>query len=49
MGYKKVISYATSPAFVKIAEQTGLPIRVTQSQQVLGNKAVPAYRFEVDI
>ena len=49
MGFKKAVSYATSPAFVKIAEQTGLPVRVTQSQQVIGNKAVPAYRFEVDI
>lgn len=49
IGYKKVISYATSPAFVKIAEQTGLPVKVEQSQQVIGNKAVPAYKFEVDI
>jgi len=49
LGYKKAKTYATSPAFVKIAEQTGLPIRVTQSQQVIGNKAVPAYKFEVDV
>ena len=49
LGYKKVTSYATSPAFVKIAEQTGLPINITQSQQVIGNRAVPAYKFEVDI
>ena len=49
MGYKKAKTYATSPAFVKIAEQTGLPVRVTQSQQVIGDKAVPAYKFEVYI
>jgi len=49
MGFKKAVSYATSPAFVKIAEQTGLPVRVSQSQQVMGDKATPAYRFEVDI
>ena len=49
MGYKKAVSYATSPAFVKIAEQTGLPVRISQSQQVIGDKAAPAYRFEVDI
>lgn len=49
MGFKKATSYATSPAFVKIAEQTGLPVRITQSQQIIGNKAVPAYKFEVDI
>jgi hypothetical protein len=49
MGYKKATTYATSPAFVRIAEQTGLPVKVTQSQQVMGDKAVPAYKFEVDI
>ena len=49
MGFKKAYSYATSPAFVKIAEQTGLPVRVTQSQTMQGNKMVPAYRFELDI
>ena len=49
MGFKKAFSYATSPAFVKIAEQTGLPVRVTQSQTMQGNQMVPAYRFEVDI
>lgn len=49
MGFKKATSYATSPAFVKLAEQTGLPVRVTQSQTMQGNQMVPAYRFEVDI
>ena len=49
LGFKKAVSYATSPAFVKIAEQTGLPVRVTQSQTMQGNQMVPAYRFEVDI
>jgi hypothetical protein len=49
MGFKKAYSYATSPAFVKIAEQTGLPVRTTQSQTMQGNQMVPAYRFEVDI
>jgi hypothetical protein len=49
MGYKKAISYATSPAFVKIAKQTGLPVQVTQSQMMQGNQMVPAYKFEVSI
>jgi hypothetical protein len=49
MGFKKAFSYATSPAFVKIAEQTGLPVRTTQTQTMQGNQMVPAYRFEVDI
>jgi hypothetical protein len=49
MGYKKAISYAQSPAFVKIAQQTGLPVHVSQSQTMMGNKMVPAYKFEVDL
>jgi hypothetical protein len=49
MGYKKAVSYATSPAFVKLAEQTGLPVRVSQSQTMMGDQMTPAYRFEVDV
>jgi hypothetical protein len=49
MGFKKAFSYATSPAFVKIAEQTGLPVRTSQTQTMMGDQMVPAYRFEVDI
>lgn len=49
LGFKKVLSYATSPAFVKLADQTGLPIRVSQSQTMVGNQMVPAYRFELDL
>lgn len=49
MGFKKAVSFAQSPAFVKIAEQTGLPVQVSQSQMMMGNKMVPAYRFEVNI
>ena len=49
MGFKKAFSYATSPAFVKIAEQTGLPVRTSQTQTMQGDQMVPAYRFEVDI
>ena len=49
MGFKKAISYAQSPAFVKIAQQTGLPVQVSQSQMMMGDKMVPAYKFEVSI
>ena len=49
MGFKKAVSFAQSPAFVKIAEQTGLPVQVSQSQMMMGNQMVPAYRFEVNI
>lgn len=49
MGFRKAISYATSPAFVKIAKQTGLPVQITQSQVMQGDKMVPAYKFEVSV
>lgn len=49
MGYKKAVSYAQSPAFAKIAEQTGLPVKVTQTQRMIQGKPVPVYQFEVDL
>jgi len=49
LGFKKAVSYAQSPAFVKIAQNTGLPVKVSQSQQMIGNKMVPAYKFELDL
>lgn len=45
LGYKRASSYAESPAFVKIAQQTGLPVRT--SKQMMRGK--PVYRFEVDL
>lgn len=49
MGFKKAVSYAATPAFVKLAKQTGLPVQITQSQMMQGNQMVPAYKFEVSI
>jgi hypothetical protein len=49
MGYKKAVSYANSPAFVKIAEQTGIPVKTTQTMKQVGNKMQPMYKFEVDV
>jgi hypothetical protein len=49
MGFKKAVSYATSPAFNKIAQQTGLPVKISQSQQMIGGKMVPAYKYELDL
>lgn len=49
MGFKKAVSYAQSPAFVKIAKQTGLPVQVSQSQTMMGDKMVPSYKFEVNL
>jgi len=49
MGIKKVISFSTSPALNKMVEQLGLPVKITQSQQMVGKKMVPAYKYEIDV
>ena len=49
MGYKKLVSYSTSPAFNKIAQETGLPVKISQSQQIINGKAVPAFQYEVTV
>lgn len=49
LGFKKAVSYATEPAFKKLAQSTGLPVKISQSQQMMGGKMVPAYKFELDL
>lgn len=45
MGFKKVVSYASSPAFVRIARSTGLPIKIGQTAGPQGQM----YTFELDL
>mgnify|MGYP003338246804 FL=1 len=45
MGFKKAVTSASSPAFVRIAQSTGLPVRVTQAPGPQGTN----YRFELDL
>jgi hypothetical protein len=49
MGFKKAISYAQSPAFKRIAEQSGVPVKVTQEMRRVGAQMMPYYKFEVDL
>ena len=49
MGFKQAVSYAESPAFVKIAQQTGLPVKVSQGHQTIGGQTKPTYQFTVDL
>ena len=49
MGFKKAVSYAQSPAFVKIAQSSGLPVRISKEQHRIGNVARPSYKFEMDL
>jgi hypothetical protein len=49
MGYKRAVSYAQSPAFTRIAQSTGLPVKVTQTVRRMGQQMQPVYQFEVDL
>ena len=48
-GAKKLISYSPDARFNQLIQATGYPWKVTQSQMTIGNKAVPAYRYELDM
>lgn len=49
MGFNRVVTYAESPAFVKIAQQTGLPVKIAQGQQTISGQARPTYQFVLDL
>jgi hypothetical protein len=50
-GIKKIISYADSPAFVKLAKATGLPVKITQEPHMdeITGQMKPMYKFELDL
>ena len=49
MGYKKAVTYAESPAFVKIAQQSGLPVKISQGHQTISGQKKPTYQFILDL
>jgi len=49
MGFKHLVSYSTSPAINKLVQRTGLPIKISQSQQMSNGKMVPAFRYDLDL
>ena len=49
MGFNRVVTYAESPAFVKIAQQTGLPVKIAQGSQTISGQARPTYQFVLDL
>jgi hypothetical protein len=50
-GIKKIISYADSPAFVKLAQATKLPVKITQEPHMdeITGQMRPMYKFELDL
>ena len=49
MGVKKATTYSDRPEFVDLAKKSGLPVRVSQSQKMMGNAMQPVYTFELDL
>jgi hypothetical protein len=48
MGFRKLISYSENPVINRLVQQTGLPVKISQSQRMLGDKMVPSYKYELD-
>jgi len=46
---KHIISYADSPAFVKMAKATGLPVKITQTTKMQNGQMRPMYQFDLDL
>ena len=49
MGFKTAVTYAESPAFVKIAQQSGLPVKISQGHQTISGQKKPTYQFILDL
>lgn len=48
-GMKKAVTFGDNPAYVRLAKQTGLPVKVSQGAKVLKGQAKPMYTFELDL
>lgn len=49
MGVKKATTYSDRPEFVDLAKKSGLPVKIAQSQKVMGNQMKPVFTFELDL
>lgn len=47
-GMKRGYTYSDQPGFKKVAEMTGLPVKVTQTTQPMGGTIKPVYKFELE-
>lgn len=48
-GIKKATTYSDRPEFVDLAKKSGLPVKVGQSQKMMGDAMKPVYTFELDL
>jgi len=49
IGATKLVSYFQDPSFQRIAQMTGLPVKISMSQQVSKTGAQPAYMAEITL
>jgi hypothetical protein len=47
-GMKKGYTYSDNPGFRRVAEMTGLPIKITQTTKQVGGQMKPVYLYEMD-
>lgn len=47
-GFNKWVSYSENPGFKRIAENSGLPIKVSQSSKMIGGVMKPVYVYEME-
>jgi len=48
-GIKKATTYSDRPEFVDLAKKSGLPVKIGQSQKMMGSEMKPVYTFEWDL
>jgi hypothetical protein len=48
-GIKKATTYSDRPEFVDLAKKSGLPVKIGQSQKMMGSAMKPVYTFELDL
>jgi len=46
-GIKKATTYSDRPEFVDLAKKSGLPVKIGQSQKMMGKEMKPVYTFKL--
>jgi hypothetical protein len=47
-GMKRGYTYSDEPGFKRVAESTGLPVKVSQTTMNIGNQIKPVYRYDME-
>ena len=49
MGFKTAVTYSESLAFVRMAQQSGLPVKISKGQHTIQGQIKPTYQFILDL